>query len=296
MYGFHPVMAALQARKRQLHIVYLQADRDSLDNAATSPSDASALHREREKEQLHAAIHRYSDGLPVEYITRQQLNLLTDNRPHNGVVVDADPLQLPLADALPAPEPTFPAAASELSAAAASPLWLLLDEVQDPHNLGAVVRSAAFFGATGVVVCQKNCAPLSPVASKASSGCVETLRMQWCKSSVRLIEAAKAQGWRVVGLSAEEAGGRRRVRDCRDFHPSGATLLVVGNEGRGLRTLVKQSCDELLSIRGGSGGGTSENDEANDSLLDSLNVSTAVAVALYQCSSKRIPLPAPQAT
>jgi len=80
----------------------------------------------------------------------------------------------------------------------------------------------------------------------------------------------------------------KRVRDCREFEVSGPTVLVVGNEGRGLRTMVRQSCDELLSIRGGSGGLSGGSVVADQALLDSLNVSTAVAITLYQCSSKRV--------
>ena len=282
VYGFHSVVAALHANKREVHRVYVQTEKDAADDS-TAASSSSALHREREKQQLHAAIQRYSSQLTVDYISRQQLNLLSHDRPHNGVVIDASPLQPPLSDTLPTATPL--PAANDVAAAPVPPLWLLLDEVQDPQNLGAILRSAAFFGATGAVLCKKNCAPLSPVASKASSGCLETVDVRWCKSTVRLIDEAKKDGWRVVGLSAEEVNETKRVRDCRQFEVNGPTLLVVGNEGRGLRTMVRQSCDELLSIRGG---GTDEAVEvAGLALLDSLNVSTAVAIALYQCSSKR---------
>ena len=282
VYGFHPVLAALHANKRQVHKVYLQADKGSADDFTTS-SSSSALHREREKQQVYEAIQRYSPPLNVDYISRQQLNLLSDNRPHNGVVIDASPLQPPLSDTLPTPPPPT---TSHSAATTAPPLWLLLDEVQDPQNLGAIVRSAAFFHAIGLILCKKNCAPLSPVASKASSGCLETVDVRWCRSTMRLLDEAKRAGWRVVGLSAEEVGGGQgRVRDCREFGLGGPTVLVVGNEGRGLRTLVRQSCDELLSIHGGAADGAGM--VAGLPLLDSLNVSTAVAIALYQISSKR---------
>ena len=280
VYGFHPVVAALHANKREVHAVYLQGERDTADDS-NAASSSSALHREHEKQELHAAIQRYSPRLIVEYLSRQQLNLLSDDRPHNGVVIDAAPLQPPLSDTLPAPVD------AESAATSASPLWLLLDEVQDPQNLGAILRSAAFFNATGVVLCKKNCAPLSPVASKASSGCLETIDVRWCKSTMRLIDEAKKAGWRVVGLSAEEMSEAKRVRDCRGFEVSGPTVLVLGNEGRGMRTLVRKSCDELLSIRGSGSGVNAASEVVGPVLLDSLNVSTAVAIALYQCSHKR---------
>ena len=286
VYGFHPVVAALQANKRQVHRVFLQADKDTAAES-TAATSSSTLHRESEKQQLHAAIQRYIPQLSVEYIDRQQLNLLSEDRPHNGVVIDASPLQPPLSDTLPTAASMHVPAGGESAAAALSPLWLLLDEVQDPQNLGAIVRSAAFFGAAGVVLCKKNCAPLSPVASKASSGCLETLDVRWCKSTMRLLDDAKQAGWRLVGLSAEEVSEAKRVRDCRQFAVSGPTVLVVGNEGRGLRTLVRQSCDELLSIRGSDGVAGAAGEVAESALLDSLNVSTAVAIALYQCSNKR---------
>ena len=203
------------------------------------------------------------------------MNALADNRPHNGVVIDAEPLQPDWLDHLPAPAPS-----------ARPPLWLLLDSVADPANLGAVLRCAAFFCVDGVVLCAKNSAPLSPVASKASAGALESVALYRTRSAVRFLQRSRAEGWRTVGLSAEAAAS-----DCRAFACDSATVLVVGNEGVGLRPLVRQQCAELVAIRSAAAAVSDTapvdrhaNARAPEPLLDSLNVSAALAIALFQCS------------
>ena len=143
-------------------------------------------------------------------------------------------------------------------------LVVVLDGVQDPHNLGAVLRSAEFFGAEGVVWARDRAAPLSPAAVRASVGASERLALARVTNLARALEDAKQAGpWWVIGTVVD--GGRPLTELAAD--PPAATLLVLGGEQRGLRRLTRERCDFLATI-----------ERAGE--LGSLNVSAAAAVAL----------------
>jgi 23S rRNA (guanosine2251-2'-O)-methyltransferase len=140
-------------------------------------------------------------------------------------------------------------------------LLLALDEVQDPRNFGAAVRCAAVFGIDGMVVPRHHSAPLSPVVSKASAGYLETFPLYVAPNLARFLAAARKQGYWVAGTGE---GGRTPLHAFVRDRP---LVVVMGNEGRGLRPLVRKLCDFELAIRTQGGG--------------SLNVATATAVVLY---------------
>jgi len=157
----------------------------------------------------------------------------------------------------------------EEEASAGSPgqrFLLILDEVQDPHNLGAVLRVADAVGA-GVVVPERGTAPLSETVARSSAGAVERVPVYRAKNLRRFVDRIKEQGFRVVGL---DAGGR----DLFDLDLTGDLALVLGAEGKGIRRLVREGCDELgrLPMRG---------------KVASLNVSTAAAAAAYEALRQR---------
>ena len=116
-------------------------------------------------------------------------------------------------------------------------LWLVLDEVQDPHNLGSLLRSAYFLGVDGVLVSEKNTARLSPAVSKSSAGAMELMRVHSTRNLVKYLNAATEAGWLVAGAAFDasvlvgelEGDDRRR------------TMLVMGSEGKGLRTMVARA-------------------------------------------------------
>ena len=139
-------------------------------------------------------------------------------------------------------------------------LLLVLDEVQDPHNLGAVLRVAEAIGA-GVVVPERGSAPLSETVARSSAGAVERVPVVRVKNLRRFLDHLKNQGFRVIGL---DAGGR----DFLELDLTGDLALVLGAEGKGIRRLVREGCDELgrLPMRG---------------RVASLNVSTAASAAGY---------------
>ncbi|HYX20013.1 MAG TPA: RNA methyltransferase [Thermoanaerobaculia bacterium] len=143
---------------------------------------------------------------------------------------------------------------------------LVLDEVQDPHNLGAVLRVADAVGA-GVVVPERGTAPLSETVARSSAGAVERVAVYRARNLRRFVDRIKDQGFRVIGL--DPAG-----RDLYDLDLTGDLALVLGAEGKGIRRLVREGCDELgrLPMRG---------------KLASLNVSTAAAAAAYEAVRQR---------
>ncbi|KAL0315700.1 UNVERIFIED_CONTAM: rRNA methyltransferase 1, mitochondrial [Sesamum radiatum] len=156
-------------------------------------------------------------------------------RPHQGLVLDASPLEMVGIKEL---EPVSVEGEK-------GPLWLALDEVTDPQNLGAIIRSAYFFGASGVVLCAKNSAPLSGVVSKASAGSLELMELRSCKNMMQFLASSAGNGWRVLGGSVSP-----RAIPLREIVPGAPTILVLGSEGTGLRPLVERACTELIRIPG----------------------------------------------
>jgi 23S rRNA (guanosine2251-2'-O)-methyltransferase len=147
-------------------------------------------------------------------------------------------------------------------------LFVALDEVTDPHNLGAIVRSAVAFGAAGVVTLRDRAAPVNPTVVRASAGATEHCRIARVTNLARALESFRAKDVRVVGLDAEGSAALEAV----DL--TGPVVLVVGSEGRGLRRLVREGCDVLARL-------------PLDGPIASLNASVAAAVALYEVTRQR---------
>jgi 23S rRNA (guanosine2251-2'-O)-methyltransferase len=231
LYGLHAVSAALANPVRRLRRLLLTAEA------------AAAL----------AAYHRPPWPLAAEQVERGRLDhLLGRDTVHQGAALLADLLATPaLAQALDRPGPV-----------------LMLDQVSDPRNVGAILRSAQAFGAAAVIVQERNAPEETGALAKAASGALEAVPLLRAVNLARTLVALKAAGCWVVGLDAGGAAlsgpalaGRRVV-------------LVLGSEGDGLRRLTRDTCDEVVGIAmPGAGGG-----------LDSLNVSAAAAVALYELS------------
>ena len=147
-------------------------------------------------------------------------------------------------------------------------LLLVLDGIEDPHNLGAIMRSAEVAGADGVFIPQRHSAPLSAAAVRASAGASAHIKVARSGNTARLIEQLKAAGYWIAGIDAASN------RPLWQLDLTGPTALVVGSEGKGLHRLVKEKCDFLASIpmRG---------------KVSSYNVSVAAGIALYEVLSQR---------
>jgi 21S rRNA (GM2251-2'-O)-methyltransferase len=167
-------------------------------------------------------------------------------------------------------------------------LWLVLDEVVDPQNLGALMRSSFFLGSNrmGVLVCSKNSAPPSPVVSAASAGALELLDVYSTSSLPRTLSSALEDGFRIIGAASSKPRGVEddenvQLYDLQDLPVSDQpTLLVLGSEGHGLRTLVAKLCTDFVRIPRGDHLETDDNDQEGGT-VDSLNVSVTGGILLW---------------
>ena len=146
-------------------------------------------------------------------------------------------------------------------------LVLMLDQVTDPQNVGAILRSAAAFGARAVILQDRHAPPLSGAVAKAAVGAVDVVPVSRVVNLSRALDQLGDGGWRTVGLAGESA---LRLHEVLDPSP---TVLVLGSEGEGLRRLVAEHCDVTAKIPMAGG-------------FESLNVATAASVALYEASRR----------
>ncbi len=145
---------------------------------------------------------------------------------------------------------------------------VMLDQVTDPQNVGAIFRSARAFGAKGIIIQDRHAPALSGALAKAAAGAIETLPCARVVNLSRALERLADLGWRAVGL---DGGAAETLADALDGRP---TVLVMGSEGEGVRRLVAEHCDTLVKIAMPGG-------------FESLNVSNAAAVALYEATRPR---------
>lgn len=150
-----------------------------------------------------------------------------------------------------------------------NPTLLALDSIQDPHNMGAIIRSASAAGVAGVIVTKDRIAPLSGAAAKTAAGALAHIDICLVTNLSDTLKKLKDKGFWIYGA----AGDADRTIYQTEF--SGPVCLVIGSEGRGLRLLVKKHCDFLVSI-------------PMQSSLDSLNASVAAGVVLFEIARQRI--------
>ena len=151
------------------------------------------------------------------------------------------------------------------------PLWLALDQVVDPHNLGAILRSAHYFGVDGVMLCERNSAPLSPAVSRASAGALEFMEIFSSKVLMTTLEDSRASGWQTLGATLGASAKELSATTASEIATK-PTILVLGSEGTGLRPAVRRLCDMQVKISGAKVDGP----EA----VDSLNVSVAAGILI----------------
>lgn len=227
LYGLHAVAAALDNPERDIMHLTLT------ENAAASLEDAITRR-----------------GVQPEVRTSQDLTrLLGNDTVHQGAALKTRPLpDVGLEAVYPTPERP-------------NPHVLVLDQVTDPHNVGAIIRSAAVFGAAGLVMTRRNSAPLDGVTAKAASGGLEHLPVVFVGNLAQAMRDLARDGFRMIGLDG----------DCQMpltvEHGTEPMALVLGAEGTGLRRLTRETCDELCHL-------------PTAGPLRSLNVSNAAAVAL----------------
>jgi 23S rRNA (guanosine2251-2'-O)-methyltransferase len=236
LFGLHPVEEALRSGTRKF--------------------DHICIARERQDVRLEKLIQACRDaGVRMRMDTRDQLTKLARTEAHQGVVAIVRERQfLDLDDLLKGNKPDR--------------LLLALDGVEDPQNLGALLRTAEGAGVDGVVVTERRSAPLSPVAVKASAGAAEHVKIARVVNLVRTLEELKKRDLWIIGLD------ERGSMDYDQFDFSVGCALVMGREGAGLHDLVRRTCDHLLRI-------------PMAGRVASLNVSAAGAVVLYEAARQR---------
>jgi 23S rRNA (guanosine2251-2'-O)-methyltransferase len=239
LYGFHPVNEALNASRRTIHEIYIVEQKKS-----------------GRIEQIALAAAR--KNLPIQKVSSATLQRIAGNVSHQGIAAKVTPY--PLADvavlldsALSGDHPAF---------------LLLLDNVVDPHNLGAILRTAVCVGADGVIIPKDRSAFPTPAVSKISSGALEYIRLALVNNMVRTVQMLKDRGVWIVGLD-QNATDSIFTTDL-----TGAMGLIVGGEEKGIRPLLRKTCDGLICI-------------PQSDKVGSLNASVAGAIVMYESYRQR---------
>ncbi|XP_034995647.1 rRNA methyltransferase 1, mitochondrial isoform X1 [Zootoca vivipara] len=257
LFGVAPCSLALARSRRNFSQLFLKAGKGT-------PSPALEEFSRRAKDR----------GIPVKVVPRKVLDGLCKGGVHQGVCLEATPLRpIGWQEALPLEVEGGPACeGSQL-------LWLALEGIQDPMNLGAVLRSAHFLGVDRIVMSQRNSCPLTPVVSKASSGAMEVLDVFSTDDLQGLLKAKSEQGWEVLGTAAHTKDQDSvPIVSCLDFRWMRPTILLLGNEGYGLSPGTRSLCQRMLTIFPG---------RELPPGIESLNVSVAAGILLHSICSQR---------
>lgn len=234
IWGIHAVEAALRNPARRIFKAWLT------DNAE---------HRLREAWGARPARH--------ERVTPRDLDRqMGPDTVHQGALIETEP-----------PTNPDPGDLARAAAEGAGPV-IVLDQVTDPHNVGAILRSAAVLGAAGLIMTRRNSPPLGGALAKAASGALEIVPVALVANLARSITDLKERGLTCLGLDGDAE------LDIDDAPLASPVALVMGAEGRGLRQLTRTSCDGLARIKPAGG-------------FDSLNVSNAAAIALHAAAIAR---------
>jgi len=238
IYGMHAVRVMLERHPERVHSVRIAEQRD--DPRVRAIDELARRHQR-----------------PVQRVEVRALKQLLGDVAHQGVAADITPLPPWSEDAL----------LAALQSASA-PLLLALDGVQDPHNLGACLRSADACGALAVIVPRDRAAQLTPTVRKVAVGAAETTPVVAVTNLVRTLKLLKQAGLWVVG--ADAAG----EKSAHQADLTGPVVLVLGAEGAGLRRLTRQNCDFLVRL-------------PQLGAVESLNVSVAAGMLLYEAVRQR---------
>jgi 23S rRNA (guanosine2251-2'-O)-methyltransferase len=240
LFGLHSVQAALDYSPNKIHKAWVDTG--------------------RQDKRLTQAIDNLLDlGIEPEKVDRKKLDRLAENNNHQGIVIEVEmPSELTESD--------LKTAVENLTTTA---LFLVLDNVQDPHNLGACLRTADATGVHGVIITKDNATGITPTVCKVASGAAETVPVFQVTNLARTLRWLKGEGLWIMGAAGETA----QTIYSTDF--SVPMALVVGTEGKGLRRLTKEQCDVLVSV-------------PMLGKVESLNLSVATGILLYEAVRQRL--------
>lgn len=195
--------------------------------------------------------------IQLSFVPKSKLDLLSDGENHQGVIVAASPV------AYAELEDLFTAAKEKEE----SPFFLLLDGIEDPHNLGSIMRTADAAGVHGIIIPKRRAVGLTSTVAKASTGAIEHVPVVRVTNLVQTIDELKERGLWIFGTDMDG-------KDYRQWEVDSPIGLVIGNEGKGLSRLVKEKVDETLTI-------------PMTGHVQSLNASVASSLLMYEVFRKR---------
>jgi 23S rRNA (guanosine2251-2'-O)-methyltransferase len=240
LFGLHSVQAALDYSPRKIQKAWVDSGR-------------------QDKRLTQALDDLLTLGIEPEKVDRKRLDRLADSGNHQGIVIEVEmPGELSESD--------LKTAVENLSETA---LFLVLDNVQDPHNFGACLRTADATGVHGVIITKDNATGITPTVCKVASGAAETVPVYQVTNLSRTLRWLKGEGLWIMGAAGDTAQTVYKT----DFTVPMA--LVVGAEGRGLRRLTKEQCDVLVAV-------------PMLGQVESLNLSVATGVLLYEAVRQRL--------
>jgi 23S rRNA (guanosine2251-2'-O)-methyltransferase len=239
LYGFHPVYEALRASRRTFYEIYI----------------LKQTRAQRIKYIKSAAARK---GLPLKEVNASTLQTIAGGVSHQGIAAKVTPY--PLSDV----DDILKFAVSDNR----PPFIILLDNIVDPHNLGAIIRTAVCVGVDGVIIPKDRSAFPTPAVSKISTGALEYMRLAQVNNMVRMVNFLKDQGVWILGLD-QNADQSIFTADL-----TGAIGIIVGGEEKGIRPLVKKNCDYRISI-------------PQTGPVSSLNASVAGAIVMYESYRQR---------
>ena len=240
LYGIHPVSEAIQAERRHISAVIFAPGK--LPERLTQLRDMAV-----------------KKGIPVKTAPADRLGALAKSDRHQGVIAESGIfVTTPLEDL-----------SKITGTGSAPPFFLVADSITDPMNLGALIRTALAVGIMAVITPRDRCAPPTPAVSSASAGALEHMKLVQVTNLVRTLGILQENGIWIFGLD------HRAGQDCFHSDFTGPAALVIGGEGKGIRPLVKNSCDHLISI-------------PQNGPVTSLNASVAGAVVMYEAFRQRL--------
>ncbi|EEW53804.1 23S rRNA (guanosine(2251)-2'-O)-methyltransferase RlmB [Limosilactobacillus antri] len=238
--GRHPAVMALKA-DQEINKVFVQA-------GLKADAIAEIIKLAKQKR------------LVISTVPKTKLDQLTDHQNHQGVALAVAAYHYADVDDL------FANAARKNE----DPFFLILDELEDPHNLGSIIRTADAAGVHGIIIPRRRAVGLTSVVAKTSTGALEHVPVARVTNLVQTVKELKNRG---VWLFGTDMKGR----DYRTWDAHGAVALVIGNEGKGISSLLKKNCDEMLTI-------------PMVGHVQSLNASVAAGLLIYQGFNSRHPL------
>ncbi|CAG8558957.1 2378_t:CDS:2 [Paraglomus brasilianum] len=267
LYGLNVVLPAIEQSRRTMYALYYK------DSTLSRKRDDPATDR------IFFLAEKHS--IPTIRKSPYELSKLTEDRPHQGFVLEASrikPIRITTLDKLGRTgyrilSPGNNSIGMRLSTRR-FPLWIALDQIVDPQNLGAIMRTAYFMGVDGFVMCTTESAPLSGFASKASAGVLEVMDIYDTDRMDRFLETSSRNGWKVFGSVSPENVDATSIVDLSPPVQLQPSILVLGGEGKGLRPFIRNVCQEMVYIPSLGERGLLH--------VDSLNVSAAAAVLIYK--------------